>query len=74
MIDSTAVQMAAAALTLWGANDEQRVALLGAGPDQAERIAHVLDVHAALRELFPDRELADRWPSTPNKAWDHAAH
>ncbi len=36
-----------------------------------ERFGHLLSIHAKLRTLFPkNRELAYRWMSTDNKAFD----
>lgn len=42
--------------------------------DLLERVRHLLAVHKNLRLLFPqDRELAYRWMTTPNRAFDNLA-
>lgn len=45
---------------------------IGAGRDQLERVGHLLGIHNSLRLLFPDnRNLAYRWMSTRNRAFDN---
>ena len=45
---------------------------IGASRDQYERVGHLLGIHKNLRLLFPqNRELAYRWMSTRNKAFDN---
>jgi hypothetical protein len=45
--------------------------VIGTSRDQYERVGHLLGIHKNLRLLFPQqRELAYRWMSTPNKAFD----
>ena len=45
---------------------------IGNGRDQYERVGHLLGIHKNLRLLFPhNRELAYRWMSTRNKAFEH---
>ncbi|MFN7834534.1 MAG: antitoxin Xre/MbcA/ParS toxin-binding domain-containing protein [Burkholderiaceae bacterium] len=45
---------------------------IGTSPDQFERVGHLLGIHKNLRLLFPhNRELAYRWMSTRNKAFDN---
>ncbi|MGQ0710488.1 MAG: MbcA/ParS/Xre antitoxin family protein [Rhodoferax sp.] len=45
---------------------------LGASRDQAERVGHLLAIHKNLRLLFPhNRDLAYRWMSTRNRAFDN---
>lgn len=40
--------------------------------DQLERVNHLLGIHRQLRLLFPhNRDLAYRWMTTRNKAFDH---
>lgn len=40
--------------------------------DQQDRISHLLGIHKSLRLLFPrNRELAYRWMSTRNKAFEN---
>ena len=40
--------------------------------DQYERVGHLLGIHKNLRLLFPqNRDLAYRWMSTRNKAFDN---
>lgn len=44
---------------------------IGSSRDQMERVGHLLGIHKNLRLLFPrNRELAYRWMSTPNRAFD----
>lgn len=45
---------------------------IGTSRDQFERVGHLLGIHKSLRLLFPqNRELAYRWMSTRNKAFDN---
>lgn len=45
---------------------------IGTSRDQYERVGHLLGIHKNLRLLFPqNRELAYRWMSTRNKAFDN---
>jgi len=45
---------------------------IGTSRDQYERVGHLLGIHKNLRLLFPqNRDLAYRWMSTRNKAFDH---
>ena len=45
---------------------------IGTSRDQFERVGHLLGIHKNLRLLFPqNRELAYRWMTTRNKAFDH---
>jgi hypothetical protein len=47
---------------------------IGTSRDQYERVGHLLGIHKNLRLLFPhNRELAYRWMSTRNKAFDYLA-
>ena len=44
---------------------------IGTRRDQFERVGHLLAVHNALRLLFPkNTELANRWMSTRNRAFE----
>jgi len=45
---------------------------IGTSRDQLERVGHLLGIHKNLRLLFPqNRDLAYRWMSTRNKAFDN---
>ncbi len=45
---------------------------IGTSRDQLERVGHLLAIHKNLRLLFPqNRDLAYRWMSTRNKAFDN---
>jgi len=45
---------------------------IGSSRDQYERVGHLLGIHKNLRLLFPqNRDLAYRWMSTPNRAFDN---
>lgn len=45
---------------------------IGANRDQFERVGHLLGIHKSLRLLFPhNRDLAYRWMTTRNKAFDN---
>ena len=45
---------------------------IGTSRDQYERVGHLLGIHKNLRLLFPqNRDLAYRWMSTRNRAFDH---
>jgi hypothetical protein len=45
---------------------------IGTSRDQYERVGHLLGIHKNLRLLFPEnRDLAYRWMSTRNKAFDN---
>ena len=45
---------------------------VGTSRDQYERVGHLLGIHKNLRLLFPhSRDLAYRWMSTRNKAFDN---
>jgi len=45
---------------------------IGSSRDQYERVGHLLGIHKNLRLMFPhNRELAYRWMSTRNKAFDN---
>jgi hypothetical protein len=45
---------------------------IGTSRDQYERVGHLLAIHRNLRLLFPqNRELAYRWMSTRNRAFDN---
>ena len=45
---------------------------IGNSRDQYERVGHLLGIHKNLRLLFPhNRELAYRWMSTRNRAFDN---
>ncbi|PTN08263.1 MbcA/ParS/Xre antitoxin family protein [Nitrosomonas aestuarii] len=45
---------------------------IGTSRDQYERVGHLLGIHKNLRLLFPqNRELAYRWMSTRNKAFNN---
>lgn len=45
---------------------------IGTSRDQYERVGHLLGIHKSLRLLFPqNRDLAYRWMSTRNKAFDN---
>jgi hypothetical protein len=47
---------------------------IGTSRDQYERVGHLLGIHKNLRLLFPqNRDLAYRWMSTRNKAFDNLA-
>lgn len=47
---------------------------IGSTRDQYERVGHLLGIHKNLRLLFPqNRELAYRWMSTRNKAFENLA-
>lgn len=65
----------------WRLNDSDRAALLGhleqqptvneavASNESAERIGHLLAIHAHLRTLFPQNlDVAYGWMSAPNRA------
>ena len=45
---------------------------IGTSRDQYERVGHLMGIHQNLRLLFPqNRELAYRWMSTRNKAFEN---
>lgn len=45
---------------------------IGTSRDQFERVGHLLGIHKNLRLLFPqNRDLAYRWMSTRNKAFNN---
>ncbi len=45
---------------------------IGTSRDQFERVGHLLGIHKNLRLLFPEnRDLAYRWMSTRNKAFEN---
>ncbi|HMV94097.1 MAG TPA: DUF2384 domain-containing protein [Thauera aminoaromatica] len=45
---------------------------IGTSRDQHDRVGHLLGIHKNLRLLFPhNRDLAYRWMSTRNKAFDN---
>ncbi len=45
---------------------------IGTSRDQYERVGHLLGIHKNLRLLFPqNQDLAYRWMSTRNKAFDN---
>ncbi|MBI5937709.1 MAG: DUF2384 domain-containing protein [Betaproteobacteria bacterium] len=45
---------------------------IGTTRDQFERVGHLLGIHKSLRLLFPhNRELAYKWMSTRNKAFNN---
>ncbi|MEO7938692.1 MAG: MbcA/ParS/Xre antitoxin family protein [Burkholderiaceae bacterium] len=45
---------------------------IGTSRDQLERVGHLLGIHKNLRLLFPqNRDLAYRWMSTRNKAFEN---
>lgn len=45
---------------------------IGSSRDQFERVGHLLGIHKNLRLLFPhNRDLAYRWMTTRNKAFEH---
>ena len=45
---------------------------IGSSRDQYERVGHLLGIHKNLRLLFPqNRELAYRWMTTRNRAFDN---
>lgn len=45
---------------------------IGTSRDQYERVGHLLGIHKSLRLLFPqNRDLAYRWMSTRNQAFDN---
>lgn len=45
---------------------------IGTSRDQYERVGHLLGIHKSLRLLFPqNRELAYRWMTTRNRAFDN---
>lgn len=45
---------------------------IGTSRDQYERVGHLLGIHKNLRLLFPhNRELAYRWMTTRNKAFEN---
>lgn len=47
---------------------------IGTSRDQYERVGHLLAIHRNLRALFPEnRELAYRWMSLRNRAFDNHA-
>ena len=47
---------------------------IGTSRDQYERVGHLLGIHKNLRLLFPqNRDLAYRWMSTRNRAFDNLA-
>jgi len=47
---------------------------IGTSRDQFERVGHLLGIHKNLRLLFPqNRDLAYRWMTTRNKAFDNLA-
>lgn len=47
---------------------------IGSSRDQYERVGHLLGIHKNLRLLFPqNRDLAYRWMSTRNRAFDNLA-
>lgn len=47
---------------------------IGTSRDQLERVGHLLGIHKNLRLLFPqNRDLAYRWMSTRNRAFDNLA-
>ncbi len=49
-----------------------RRTLIGSNRDQLERVGHLLVIHRNLRLLFPqNRDLAYRWMTTRNKAFDN---
>ena len=67
-------------LALLGLAADNRAALsryrkgepLGANRDLLERAGHLLAIHKNLRLLFPhDRDLAYRWMTTRNRAFDN---
>lgn len=56
-----------AALTRYRKGDS-----IGTSRDQYERVGHLLGIHKNLRLLFPqNRDLAYRWMSTRNRAFDN---
>jgi len=66
--------------TLLGIASSNRAALtryrkgepIGTSRDQYERVGHLLGIHKNLRLLFPqNRDLAYRWMSIRNKAFDN---
>jgi Protein of unknown function (DUF2384) len=69
--------MVMALLDHWRLSTEDQAALLGlaaSSRDQLERVGHLLGIHKNLRLLFPqNRDLAYRWMSTRNKAFDNLA-
>ena len=45
---------------------------IGTSRDQYERVGHLLGIHQNLRLIFPqNRDLAYRWMTTRNKAFDN---
>ncbi len=45
---------------------------IGSSRDQYERVGHLLAIHRRLRLLLPhNRDLAYRWMTTPNRAFEH---
>jgi uncharacterized protein (DUF2384 family) len=45
---------------------------IGSSRDQYERVGHLLGIHKNLRLLFPaNRDLAYRWMTTPNRAFEN---
>ncbi|HPT55452.1 MAG TPA: MbcA/ParS/Xre antitoxin family protein [Casimicrobium sp.] len=78
-------KMVTALFEHWHLSAADRAALLGLGPQQRagvaplrhdrdtrDRVGHLLAIHASLRQLFPqNRELAYRWMSTQNKAFEN---
>jgi uncharacterized protein (DUF2384 family) len=47
---------------------------IGTSRDQYERVGHLMGIHKNLRLLFPqNRDLAYRWMSTRNRAFDNRA-
>lgn len=45
---------------------------IGSSRDQKERVGHLLGIHKNLRLLFPqNRDLAYRWMTTHNRAFDN---
>jgi uncharacterized protein (DUF2384 family) len=70
---------AAEQAALLGLGPQQRAALaryrqgapIGTDRDQRDRVGHLFAIHKSLRQLFPqNRELAYRWMSTHNKAFE----
>jgi hypothetical protein len=81
--DDAVSQMVTLLSDHWRLTDSDRVALLGrsvrpttfdksvASNESAERIGHLLVIHARLRILFPqNRDVAYGWMSAPNRAFN----
>lgn len=65
-------KMVMALLDHWQLSTEDQAALLGIVTSNRAALSHLLGIHKNLRLLFPqNRDLAYRWMTTRNKAFDN---